>query len=132
MSKFITILASNVFPIGNVMVRGFMVYIVAGSFFASLQLTNNYMAPVSSIADTENFLVLTGKYKIPHCILMLLSLGYSTFSAYIISTGYVSFPIFSTGLCLDYSVLPFCYWVLASKKVFARCTGAYIMHPDNT
>ena len=73
--RLIAIVATNVFPIGNVAVRGFMVYMVAGSFSASLLLTNDHVAPVSSIADIVNLWVFIGKYKRLCCILMLLSLG---------------------------------------------------------
>ena len=46
---------------------------VANSFFASLQLTNDYVKPVSNIADTENPWVLISKHKRPNCTLTLLS-----------------------------------------------------------
>ena len=36
MSNCIANVATNVFPIGNIMVKGIVVYIVAGSFAASL------------------------------------------------------------------------------------------------
>ena len=74
-SKFIAIVATDAFPIGNVMVSGFIVCTIAGSFCASLQQTNYHVTPVSSIADTENLWVFTGKCKRPHCIPMLLSSG---------------------------------------------------------
>ena len=45
---------TNVFPIGNVMVRAIMVYTVAGSFSASLRLVNDCTEPVSNIVDTGN------------------------------------------------------------------------------
>ena len=47
-------MATIVFPIGNIMVRGVQVYTIAGSFAASLWLINNHVAPVASIAGTEN------------------------------------------------------------------------------
>ena len=43
-----------VFPIGNITVSGIVVYTIAGSFAASLQLMNDCIAPVSSIAGTAN------------------------------------------------------------------------------
>ena len=47
-------MATIVFPIGNITVRGVMVCIIAGSFAANLQLTNDRVVPVSSIAGTTN------------------------------------------------------------------------------
>ena len=43
--------------VGNVMVKGVVVCMVAGSFTASLQLTNDRVAPVSNIAGTANLWV---------------------------------------------------------------------------
>ena len=43
-----------VFPVVNIMVRGVMVYTMAGSFAANLWLKNDCVVPVSSIAGTEN------------------------------------------------------------------------------
>ena len=54
MSNCIANVATNVFPIGNIMVKGIMDCMVAGSFPASLQLTNDRVAPVSNIAGTVN------------------------------------------------------------------------------
>ena len=72
-SNYVAKLETNVFPVGNVMVRGIMGYMIAGSFSVSLQLTNNCVSPVFKIADTENPWVLIGKYKRPCCVLVLLS-----------------------------------------------------------
>ena len=49
--------ATNIFPVGNIIVKSIVVYMVAGSFAASLQLTNDHMAPVSNIARTANLWV---------------------------------------------------------------------------
>ena len=54
MSNCIAKLANSVFPSGNITVKGFVVYMVAGSFAASLQLTNDGMVPVSNIAGAAN------------------------------------------------------------------------------
>ena len=70
MYKFIADVATNVFPIGNVTGRGIVICMVASSFSASLQLTNNHVVPVSNMADTANLWVYTGKYNRPPCILM--------------------------------------------------------------
>ena len=40
-------MATIVFPIGNIMVRGIIVCTIAGSFAANLQLTNDCLAPVA-------------------------------------------------------------------------------------
>ena len=47
-------MATLVFHIGKVIVRGVVVYTVAGSFTANFQLTNNHMAPVSNITGAAN------------------------------------------------------------------------------
>ena len=57
MSNSISNVATNVFPISNITVKGIIGYEVAGSFSASLQLTNNRMVPVSNIAGTANLWV---------------------------------------------------------------------------
>ena len=57
MSIFFIYMATNVFPIGNIMVKGIMVCMVAGSFSASLQLTNNRVVPVFNMAGTVNLWV---------------------------------------------------------------------------
>ena len=75
MSNYIAIVENNVFLIGNITGRGFIICIVAGSFCASFQLTNMCVAPVSNITDTAHPWVLIGKYKRPHCILMMLNSG---------------------------------------------------------
>ena len=62
---------------------------------------------------------------------MLLNCSLSTFPAYFISAGYISFPAFSRYSWLYYLALPFYYWEVASNKVFACCTEAYVMHPDS-
>ena len=46
--------ATNVIPVGNITIKGIMGYTVASNFFASLQLTNVRVAPVSNMADTAN------------------------------------------------------------------------------
>ena len=46
--------ATSVFPVGNVIVKDVMVYTVAGSFSANLQLKNDHMAIVSNMVDTAN------------------------------------------------------------------------------
>ena len=51
-----------IFLVGNVMVSGIMVYALAGSFAANLQLTNDCVALVSSIAARANPWVYTAKY----------------------------------------------------------------------
>ena len=66
-------MAIIVFPIGNVTVSGIMVYIIAGSFAASLQLTNAHIAPVSSIAGTANPWVWMDRYNRPCCNCILLN-----------------------------------------------------------
>ena len=73
--SFFSQVETNDLPICNVMFRGVVVHTVAGSFFASLQLTKNHMAPVSNIADTVNPWVLIGKYKRPYCMLTLPNSG---------------------------------------------------------
>ena len=52
MSNYIANMATNVFPVNNVILKGTMGCMVAGSFYASLQLTNDRVALVSSIAGT--------------------------------------------------------------------------------
>ena len=54
MSNCISNVATSAFPIDNVTVKGVVVYIVASSKVASIQLTNNCMIPVSNIAGTLN------------------------------------------------------------------------------
>ena len=46
--------ATNNFSVINIMVKGILVCIVASSFYASLQLTNKHVAPVSNNAGTTN------------------------------------------------------------------------------
>ena len=53
-SNWIAYVATIVFPIGNVIVRGIVACMVAGSFAANFQLTNDHIAPVSNIAGTAN------------------------------------------------------------------------------
>ena len=74
-SNYISKLATNVLNIGNRTVRGIVGCVLARSFSASLQITNDHMAPVSNIADTVNLWVLIGKYKRPCCIPIVLSSG---------------------------------------------------------
>ena len=47
-------MAVIIFPVGNVTIRGVIVYTIAGSFAANLWLTNDHVAPVSSIAGTAS------------------------------------------------------------------------------
>ena len=54
MSNYIDAVITDVFPVGNVIVKGIVVCIVAGSFAASLWLTNDRIAPISNIASTAN------------------------------------------------------------------------------
>ena len=74
-SNSIAIVGTNVFPVGNATSRSFIVCTVTANSYPSLRLTNNHMAPVFNIADTMNLWVFIDKYKRPHCILILLSLG---------------------------------------------------------
>ena len=74
-SNSTALVATNVFPAGNVMVRDVVVCIVADGFSTSLQLTNNHLDPVSYKADTANLWLLIGKYKRLHYMLVLLSSG---------------------------------------------------------
>ena len=46
--------ATNIFPVGNITVKGVVVCMVAGSFAASSQLTNDCMAPMYNNAGTTN------------------------------------------------------------------------------
>ena len=124
-------MATSVFPVGSIMLKGIMGCTVAASFSASLQLTNNYIAPVSNIADTVNPWLWIGLYKRPCWVSMLLNYGYSTFPAYLVTASYVNFPAPSPSLCLDYLASPFYYWTLASSKVLACCAKAYMVHVDN-
>ena len=130
-SNYISEVATNVFPIGKITVRGIMVCTIAGRFFASLQLTNNCVEPVSSIADITNPWILIGKYKRLYCILILLNSGWPTFPTYLMSTGYISIPVLSPGSCLGYSALPSYYWDIASCPLFTYCTRTYMVDPDN-
>ena len=63
------------FPVGNVTVRGVVVSTITGSFAANLQLINECMAPVSSIASTTNPWAWMDKYNRPHCICIILNYG---------------------------------------------------------
>ena len=91
-SNCIADVVTNAFPIGNATVKGILVCMVAGSFAASLQLTNDRMVPVSSIVGTENPWALIDNYNKPYCILTLLNCGSSTFPAYLLSASYISVP----------------------------------------
>ena len=53
-SNWIADVVVIVFPVGNVTVRGAIVYTVAGSCAANLWLTNDHVAPMSSMAGTAN------------------------------------------------------------------------------
>ena len=57
MSNCIANIATNVFHIGNIIVKNFISCTIAGSFAASFLLTNNRVAPVSIIAGTAKPLV---------------------------------------------------------------------------
>ena len=59
-------MATNVFPIGNIIIKGIVICMVAGSFTASLQFTNNCVAPVFNKVGTANSWIWTGKYNRPH------------------------------------------------------------------
>ena len=121
-----------VFPVGNVTVRGDVVCTVAGNCAASLWLTNDCVAPVSSMAGTANPWVYMDRCKRPCCVCTLLSNGLSTFPTYLISTGCISFPAPSHCLCPYYWTLLFYYWVLASNWVFFYYAGAFMIFPDST
>ena len=54
MSNYMADVAINVFPAGNGMVKGAMGCMVAGSFSASLRLTNDHEVHVFNMAGTEN------------------------------------------------------------------------------
>ena len=56
-SNRIADVAVIIFLVGSVTVSGVVVYTIAGSFAANLQVTNDCMAPVSSIAGTANLWV---------------------------------------------------------------------------
>ena len=131
-SNWIADVVVIVFPVGNVTVRGDIVYTVAGNCAANLRLTNDRIAPVSSMAGTENPWVYTDRYKRPCCICMLLSNGLSTFPAYLMSAGCISFPAPLHCSCPYYCTLLFYYWVLASSWVFFYCAGAFVIFPDST
>ena len=131
-SNWIADVVVIIFPVGNVTVRGVIVYTVAGSCAANLWLTNDRIAPMSSMAGTANPWVYTDRYKRPHCICMLLSNGLSTFPAYLMSAGCISFPAPSHCLCPYYWTLLFYYWVLASSWVFFYCAGAFVIFLDST
>ena len=75
MYNYISKVATIVSPISNVMDRGVVVCTAAGSFFVSLQLTNDCVVPVSNLTDTGNLWLLIIKYKRLCYILMLLNLS---------------------------------------------------------
>ena len=54
MSNCIANVATNAFPVGNIMVNGIMGCMVADSLSASLKLMNYCVAPVSNISGTAN------------------------------------------------------------------------------
>ena len=54
MSNYMANVATSVFPVGSIKVKGVMGCKGASSFSASLQLKHNHVAPVSNIADTAN------------------------------------------------------------------------------
>ena len=53
-SNWIADVVVIIFPVGNITVRGIIVFTVAGSYAANLRLTNDHVAPVSSKAGTAN------------------------------------------------------------------------------
>ena len=123
MSNCIADMALNVFPVGNIVVKGGMVCMVASSFTASLQLTNDHVLPVSNIASTVNPWVCINKYKSPHCILTLLKCDSSNFPTYLIFAGYISFPAPSRSSCLYYLASPLitrCWFLVRSSLVVLR------------
>ena len=131
-SNWIANVIDIIFPVGNVNVRGAVVYPVAGSCAANLRLRNDLVAPVSSMASTANPWVYTARYKRPRCICMPLSNGLSTFPAYLISAGCISFPALSCCLCPYYQTSLFYYWVLDSSWVFFYCAGDFVIFPDSS
>ena len=131
MSNYASKVATNIFPIGIVMVRSIVVCMVAGSFSASLWLINDCMAPLSKIANTANLRVLVSKNKRLCCILMLLKSGWPTFPTYLMSASYVSFPVPSPGSCPAYSASSSYCWDVASSILFSCLTRTYMVDPDN-
>ena len=131
-SNWIADVVVIVFPVGNITVRGAVVCTVAGNCAANLRLTNDRIAPVSSMAGIANPWVYTDRYKRPCCICILLSNGLSTFPTYLISASCVSFPAPSHCSCPYYWTLLFYYWVLASNWVFFYYAGAFVIFPDST
>ena len=127
MSNFVADVATNVFPVSNIIVKGVVVCMVANRFAANLQLKIDLVAPVSNIAGIMNPRVWIGKYNRPCCILTLLNCGSSSFPAYFISAAYISFPTPSQSLYLYYLASPSYYWVVASSKVFICCSEAYMV-----
>ena len=93
---------SSFFLVSNVTVSGVVVYTIASSFAANLQLKNDRVAPVSSIAGTANPWVYTDKYNRPRCVCILLNDGLSTFPTYLTFAGCISFPAPSLYLCPYY------------------------------
>ena len=120
-----------VFPVGNITVKGDVVCTVAGNCAANLRLTNDRVAPMSSIAGTANPWVYTDRYKKPHCVCTLLSNGLSTFPACLMSAGCISFPAPSHCSCLYYWTSLYYYWALASNWVFFYYAGAFVLFPDS-
>ena len=59
MSNYMSNVATSVFPVGNITVKGIMGCTVAGSFSASFQLTNDCITPVFNMAGTLNLWVST-------------------------------------------------------------------------
>ena len=57
MFNYIADVATNVFPTGNIKVGVVIVYMLAGSFSASLLLTNECLVPISNMADNANLWV---------------------------------------------------------------------------
>ena len=124
--------ATNIFPVGNIAPKGIVVCMVAGSFAASLWLTNNRVVPVSNMAGIANLWVWTDKYNRLCYIFALLNCELSAFPTYLMSADYISFPVPSQSLCQYYLALPFYYWVVASSKVFTCCIVAYVVLLDST
>ena len=65
------------------------------------------MALVVNIGDTVNLCILTGKYKKPCYILILLSFNYYTFPSNLISANCINFPNPIPNSHPYYSALPF-------------------------
>ena len=72
-SNCISDVAVIIFPVGKITVSGVVVKAIAGSFATNLQLMNDCVVPVSSIAGTENPWVWMDRYNRAHCNCKLLN-----------------------------------------------------------